>query len=142
MWQPSNVDSAKTDGIEFENEIKITNDWSFDAGYTYLRAKDANSHKYLNYQPKHKADLSLKYKDLNDFTCELRGQFTDKRFHDAENTIEVKRFFVLGFNISKKFRPGVTYFTSVDNLLAKRYQVIKDYPMPGFSLTSGLKVEF
>jgi len=142
VWQPMNVSSARIDGIEFENNIKITDNWSFDASYTYLRAKDANTRKYLIYQPKGKADLSLRYRDSNDFICGIRGQFTDKRFHDTENTIAVKRFFVLGFDMSKKFKSGITCFTSIDNLLARKYQSIKDYPMPGFSLTSGFKLEF
>jgi outer membrane cobalamin receptor len=107
-----------------------------------LRAKDVDLGKYLIYQPKHKVDLSLKYRGLNDLACELKGQFTDKRFHDAQNTVKVKRFFVSGFNVSKKFKPGVTCFASINNLMAIEYDVIKDYPMPGFSLTSGLKIEF
>jgi len=142
VYQPKNINSAVIDGIEFDNKLELTNNWEFDAGYTFLRAKDTDTRKYLVYQPKHKIDFSLKCKELNNFTCELKGQFTDKRFYDAENTINVKRFFVLGFNVTKKLKPGVTCFASIDNLLNKKYQVIKDYPMPGFSLTSGLKMEF
>jgi outer membrane cobalamin receptor len=137
-----NVSTARIDGIEFNNELKVMDNWALCAGYTYLRAKDANTHKYLIYQPKHKADFSLRYKNLNNFNCELKGQFTDKRFLNSANTTEIKRFFVLGFNLSKKINSKVTYFASIDNLLAKKYQVLKDYPMPGFSLTSGLKIEF
>ncbi|PIU41633.1 MAG: hypothetical protein COS99_04365 [Candidatus Omnitrophica bacterium CG07_land_8_20_14_0_80_42_15] len=142
VWQPMNVNSALIDGIEFENRIKITDNWGLDASYTYLCAKDADSHKYLIYQPRHKVDLSLKYITSNGFVCELKEQFVDKRFHDAENLTEVKKFFVLGLSVSKKFKSGITCFAAIDNLLARKYQVIKDYPMPGFSLTSGLKVEF
>jgi len=142
VWKPKNVNSAAIGGIEFENELKITDNWGFGAGYTYLRAKDKDTNRYLIYQPKHKLDCSLRYKNLNDFTCELKGQFTDKRFHDADNAIKVKRFFILGFDISKKFKPGITCFASVDNFLNRKYQVIRNYPMPGFSLTSGLKLEF
>jgi len=142
VWQPTNVNSARIDGIEFKNELKITDNWDFGAGYTYLRAKDVNTHKYLIYQPKHKTDFSLRYKGFNNFACEFKGQFTDKRFLDSENITEIKRFFVLGLNASKKIKPGVTGFVSIDNLLNEKYQAIKDYPMPGFSLTSGLKIEF
>lgn len=142
VWQPKNVDSARIDGIELWNNIKIADNWSLDTGYTYLRAMDANLHKRLIYQPENKVDLSLKYRGLNTLFCEAKGQFTDRRFHDTQNTINVKRFFVAGFNVSKKIKPGVTCFASIDNLLARKYQSIKDYPMPGFSLTSGLKVEF
>jgi outer membrane cobalamin receptor len=142
VWQPMNVNSAEIDGIELENKIKIADNWSVDTGYTYMRAKDADTRKYLIYQPRHKADCSLKYKGSHGLVCELKGQFTGKRFHDAENTIEVKRFYTVGFNVSKKCKSGVTYFAAIDNLLARKYNVIQDYPMPGFSFTGGLKAEF
>ena len=130
------------DGIEFENKIKFNDKLGLDLGYTYLRAKNNDTHKYLVYQPKHKIDFSLKYKELNGFICELKGQFTDKRYYDAENTIKVKQFFVLGLNVSKKFSSGVTCFASIDNMLNRTYQVMRDYPMPGFSFTGGAKWEF
>lgn len=142
VWQPKNVNLARIDGIEFWNSVKIADNWSLDTGYTYLRAMDVNLHKRLIYQPENKVDFSLKYRGLNSFFCEAKGQFTDKRFHDAQNTISVKRFFVAGVNASKKIKPGVTCFASIDNLLARKYQSVKDYPMPGFSLTTGLKLEF
>jgi len=76
------------------------------------------------------------------FVFEFKSQYTGARFHDQENNTKVKSFFVLGMDISKKFNPTLTYFMSFDNLLNKKFQVIRSYPMPGFSVTSGLKFEF
>jgi len=146
LWQPENVSSAIIDGIEFENKVYFSDNLEWDIEYTFLRAIDDKAHKYLIYQPKHKIDSSLKYKDHNGLTVEIRGQFTDKRYHTIDDpfysTIKVKRFFILGLNISKKFKPGVTCFASIDNLLNRKYQVIRDYPMPGTSFNGGLKLEF
>ena len=146
VWQPKNVNSAVIDGIEFENKIYLINNLELDLNYTFLSAKDDKTHKYLIYQPKHKLDCSLKYKDLNGFTFEIKGQFTDKRFHCIDDpfasTIKVKRFFDLGLNVYKKIGRNFTYFVGIDNLLNKKYQVIHDYPMPGFSITNGMKLEF
>ena len=137
-----NVGSAVIQGTEFRNGVKLTDNLKLDLNYTFLRAKDSQTHKYLIYQPKHKIDFSLSFRDLNGFACGLKCQFTDKRFYDTDNTVYVKRFFVLGLNASKKFDNGITWFASVDNLLDKQYDVLRDYPMPGFSLNSGLKFEF
>lgn len=142
VWQPSNIDSAVIDGIEWENKIFVINNLEIDLGYTFLNAKNDETHNYLIYQPKHKLDFSLKYKNINGILFELRGQLTDKRFHDSANTIKVERFLTLSLNASKKFSSGFTYFISIDNLLNKEYQIIRDYPMPGFSFTSGIKLEF
>lgn len=142
-WQPTNIKSAVIDGIEFKNKVVLgITGFEFDLGYTYLRAKDDKTGKYLTYQPMNKADAALKYKDLKGFVFEFKGEFTDKRFDDANNNLIVKRFFVFGLSLSKKFDKGLTCFGSIDNLFARQYKVVRDYPMPGFSATGGIKVEF
>lgn len=142
VWQPTNIGSAVIDGIELNNRIYLSNNLEAELGYTFLGARDDKANQYLIYQPKNKVDLSLKYKEINGFRFEIKGQFTDKRFHDSNNTITVKRFFVLGLSASKNFKNGLTYFVDIDNLSNRKYQVIRDYPMPGFSATSGMKLEF
>jgi outer membrane cobalamin receptor len=142
VWQPKNIGSSVSDGVEWENKIFLGAHYDLNLDYTYLRAKDDKTHRYLIYQPKHKIDSGFRYKDLKGLMVEVKGQFTDKRFHDPENTIKVKRYYVLGISASKKFERGVTLFGSVDNLLNRHYQVIRDYPLPGFAVTGGVKAEF
>lgn len=142
VWMPSNVNSALIDGVEFESDIYLTKGLDAEISYTYLRAKDDKLEKYLIYQPKHRAGLSLKYKNPDGLSLRLKSQFTDKRYHDAANTIKVKRFFLLGFDAAKEIREGVECFLSIDNLLNLEYKVISDYPLPGFTVTTGVKVEF
>lgn len=142
VWKPKNIGSAIIDGIELENKIDFNDNLEMRLGYTFLKAKDEASNSYLIYQPKHKADSSLKYSGPGGITLELKGQFTDTRFHDANNTIKIKRFFLLGINASKKIGDNLTCFIYIDNLLDKKYQVIRDYPMPGFSLNARIKLEF
>lgn len=141
-YEPLNVNKATMDGVEFHNKMSLTDIWSFDSGYTFLRAQDKDTHKYLTYQPKHQATFALKYDDGDGLFFELNNQLTGVRFDNAANTVKVKGFSVLGLDISKKFKSGVTYFMNIDNLLAKKYQVQKDYPMPGFSMMTGIKYEF
>ncbi|MDD5108954.1 MAG: TonB-dependent receptor [Candidatus Omnitrophica bacterium] len=142
LYQPQNISSAVIDGIELANKISISDNFDLNLDYTYLMARDEKTHKYLVYQPANKVDSSLKFHDLNGLTMELRAQFTGQRFADADNNSKVKDFFVLGFSVSKKFKPGLTCFAAIDNLLNRKYQVIQGYPMPGFSFTGGLKAEF
>lgn len=142
VWMPKNIGTAVIQGVEFENKIYLPHNFEIDLSYTYLLAKDKKTHKFLIYQPEHKVDTSIKYNNLYGFAVELRGQFTGLRFHDPDNTVKVKQFFVFGFYLSKKFKKGFTYYVSMDNMLARKYQVINDYPMPGFSITNGMKFEF
>ncbi|MDD5692021.1 MAG: TonB-dependent receptor [Candidatus Omnitrophica bacterium] len=139
---PENVSSAVIDGIELENKIFISDNLDLGINYTYLVARDKDTRKYLVYQPMNKVDACLKYHGYDGFTVELKGQFTGQRFVDDKNMIKVKHFFVLGISVSKKFKTGVTCFAHIDNLTNRKYQVIRGYPMPGFSFTGGLKAEF
>jgi len=140
--QPTNVASAVIQGLELENKIFITDNLELGIDYSFLIAKDTQTHKYLLYQPKNKIDAGLKYNDHNGLIIEFKGQFTGMRYDNAANTIKVKSFYVFGVSVSKKFKSGITCFGYIDNLLNRKYQVQKGYPMPGFSITGGLKAEF
>lgn len=140
--QPNNIGSAKIDGIEFNNKITPFANLEIDLGYTYLLAKDEKTKKFLIYQPRNKVDLAFKFKDIKGIQLDIKGQYTDRRYADAGNSVYVKKFFVFGLNASKKFRSGTTFFTTIDNMFARKYQVINNYPQPGFSITGGLKQEF
>ena len=142
IWRPKNIDSAIIQGVEQEFQINPFDNLEIDMGYTFLRAKDDNTGKFLTYQPKHKANLSLVYKGFAGFNFGLKGEFVDRRFHNAANTIYVKRYYVLGLSLTKKVNSQLGLFTNVDNLLNKKYQSVRGYPLPGFSITSGMKLEF
>jgi outer membrane cobalamin receptor len=142
VWMPENIDSARIKGVECQNTIAVTDNLGCDVAYTFLKAQNESTRKYLIYQPKHKLDCALTYKGLGDLLIKLKGQFTNTRFHDADNNIKVKRFCVVGLDVSKRLTKQVTGYVSCTNVLGKNYQVIRDYPMPGFSVTGGMKVEF
>jgi len=142
VWRPQNVSSAVIDGIELENKIYILDNLDLNIDYTYMAARDKDTHKYLVYQPNNKVDTTLKYHDHGGLTVELKGQFTGIRFGDAGNNTKVKSFFAFGLSASKKFKTGLTCFAYIDNLLNRKYQVQSGYPMQGFSFTGGLKAEF
>jgi len=142
VWRPQNISSAVIDGLELENSIFISDSLDLRIDYTYMMARDEKTHKYLVYQPVNKVDTALKYHNHDGLTVELKGQFTDQRFGDAGNDTKVKSFYVFSLSVSKKFKPNFTCFANIDNALNRKYQVIHDYPMPGFSFTGGVKAEF
>ncbi|MCX5701181.1 MAG: TonB-dependent receptor [Candidatus Omnitrophica bacterium] len=141
-WQVMNVNSAVINGIEFGNKIYISDNFDLNINYTYMLAKDAKTHKYLVYQPENKVDAGLKYNDHNGLTVEFKGQYTGVRFGDVDNANKVKSFYVFGLSVHKKFKRNLTCFAYIDNLFNRKYEVQAGYPMPGFSLTGGLKLDF
>lgn len=141
-WSPQNISSSIINGIEVTNKLLLTDTLELGVNYTFLKAKDGDTQKYLIYQPVDKVDISLRYRDSNGLLCEISGQATDQRFATADNTVKVKKFFVAKLNISKKFKEGFTYFITLDNLFNERFQVIRNQPMSLFSMSGGMKAEF
>ncbi len=142
MYTSKNVAKARMDGIELENKLYLFQNFEIGLNYTFLKATDRNTRKDLTYQPRNKVDATLKYHNVTGFTCELTGQFTSRRYSDSGNTNPVKKFYVYGLNLSQKINKNITGFFWFKNALNRKYEVLKDYPAPGFSATAGIKVSF
>ncbi|MFA6271463.1 MAG: TonB-dependent receptor, partial [Candidatus Paceibacterota bacterium] len=142
VWMPSNVSCALINGIEWENRFLLSEDIEINVGYTYQIAKDTDTHKFLIYQPEHKTDFSIKHHNVFGCAIALRGGWNGLRYDNASNTTKMDGFFTLGFSASRKLARGTTFYLNIDNALNKKYQSVLGYPMPGFDLTTGVKIEF
>lgn len=142
VWQPVNVNSALINGLELGTKTFLPCNLELGLNYTYLMARDKDTHKYLVYQPRNKVDLTIAYKNTKGLKINFKGQYTDKRFTNADNTSYVKKFFVFGANLSQEIGEHFTFYTSIDNIFNRKYQVMQGYPMPGFSITGGIKADF
>lgn len=142
VWQPQNVGRAVINGLQLVNKFYIIDNLEFGLNYTFLSARDKKTNKYLIYQPKNKMDFSLAYKEFYGFDFGVTGQWVGQCFNDAANTVKVKPYFLLNFNVSKQINKNCNAFLSLSNLLNKEYQIVKDYPIPGLSVNGGVKLEF
>src|SRR3989338_3995996 len=142
IFRPKNIDAATIQGLEQEVSISPLDYLDIKMSYTYLLAKDDKTHKYLTYQPKHKASLSLNYKGKAGLNAGLEGQFVDRSFDNAANSRYVKRYYVVGLRVSQEINDEINIFIKIDNLLNKKYQIRRRYPLPGLSVTSGIKLKF
>lgn len=142
VWLPQNVGRAIIKGVEPEVTWHILPELSATLGYAYVSARDADSDKYLVYQPKNKMNLSLRYDNLNDLVVVFHGEYIGRRYHDAANTILLKHYYVFGLDLSKRIDENFSVSLSIKNLFDRAYRVLREYPMPGFSITGGVKVEF
>lgn len=141
VWRPTNVNNASINGLELKNRYRMFDHLTLGLDYNFLLAKDLDSHKYLVYQPRHALNGLIKYETDSGLACELRTQWTGTRYHDAANTIKVKDYLTMGLIVSQKVKNS-RFFARIDNMLARPYQVVRNYPQPGFSILSGLELEF
>jgi len=142
IWRPTNVDSANIDGVEFKTILPLLDGLSANLGYTYLNAMDRNRDRYLIYRAKHKFDFGLRYEIDSKLNIRFYGQSLGRRYIDTSNSEFLQEDLIAYLDASYKINNNLTTFLSIDNIFNKRYQRVKDYPMPGFALTGGVKAEF
>ncbi|MGE5307678.1 MAG: TonB-dependent receptor plug domain-containing protein, partial [Deltaproteobacteria bacterium] len=139
--QPVNIGSAQIDGIEFGNKVTLTEKLKFLLDYTYQRPLDRQTRKDLVYEPRHKLNSTLKY-EVAGATVRLNGVYSNTRFVSADNTMKAKQYFVLNLGLTKALSPNVDFLLNLNNLLNRKYEVVKEFPEPGFTVLTGVKATF
>ncbi|MDI6792775.1 MAG: TonB-dependent receptor [bacterium] len=142
VWRPENVSKAEISGVEAEARMKLPGNISAGITYTYLEATDKETDKYLRYKPRHKAELSLGYENASGLKINISADHTDSVFSDKSNTEKLDRYTLLNARISQQLGQNVELFCSGKNLLDEEYQIYKDYPMPGLTVSGGIKAKF
>ncbi len=145
IWQPYNIGEASVYGVETEADIQFTPCVSGDICYTYLSAKDRGDiyyDKYIRYKPSHKIGLGLRYRNSSGFKTRIGAAYTGEVYSDRANTAELDSFLLLSARLSQDIKDIGEIFLSGENLLDETYQIYDGYPMPGLSVTGGVKVMF
>jgi len=142
IYRVQNVSKANIQGVELNSNLALNQNFDLNLEYTYQRPMNRNLHKYLNDQPQYKVNASFGYHNAKGLKLNLKWQFVNRKFSNETNSLYVKRYFLLGLDASKKLNQYATIFVSMDNLTNRTYEVVKNYPMPGFSVDGGLKFEF
>lgn len=87
----SNISSAVVQGLELEySKYDLLKDLDFSSSYTYLKTKNKETNRVLNFRPEHKINASLKYKITNTLKSLISVAYTGKQmnhFEDQYSTI-------------------------------------------------------
>jgi outer membrane cobalamin receptor len=149
VWQPENVGDAVFLGLENKVSYEIPVNGrleriSISVSYQYLRSYllsfgyDFSSDKRIPYNPEHTIGGSL---DIFWKTGSLliSGHYEGIRFHDRENLTVLKPYFLLNATVNKTITKNIHTFGSLKNILNQSYESFYGYPMPGISLTLGMR---
>jgi vitamin B12 transporter len=72
----------------------------------------------------------------------ISGHYESLRYADTANFIELDPYFLLNINVNQELSKHLTAFIAARNILNTSYESFNDYPMPGFTFTLGMRVEF
>ncbi|MFA5089161.1 MAG: TonB-dependent receptor [Candidatus Omnitrophota bacterium] len=141
-WDAQNVAKARLEGVETELDWDISPSLSLSLNHTYLKAANRTIDKMLPYRPENKLGLALTCQNRTGLIVRISGDYYDSAYADAANTAKMADYFLLGVNINKKVTDKLDVFLKGENLLGKKYEVIRGYPMPGTTLSAGIALSF
>ena len=153
IWRPENVGEAIFFGMDnklsFEiplsiGPIKLI---ALSISYQYLRSYllsfgyTFDSDKRIPYNPEHtiggSVDISWRSGSLL-----ISGHYESLRYDDRANLTVLENYFLLNATVNQEISKNLTIFGSLRNILDESYESFYRYPMPGITLTLGLRVQF
>ncbi|MCL1993787.1 MAG: TonB-dependent receptor [Spirochaetes bacterium] len=154
VWQPENVGQAMFMGLD--NRISFTMPLtggrpftmvSVSVSYQHLRTHLMSfgytfaSNQRIPYSPMHRAGglLTLFWRTGS---VSISGHFEGERYDNRENTVSLDPYFLLGLTVNQQLTENLTGFVSFRNLLNQSYETMLDQPMPGLTMTLGMRVRF
>ncbi|MDR2096102.1 MAG: TonB-dependent receptor [Treponema sp.] len=149
-WRPSNVGEAAFFGLDGKISVAIplpkgpfikiipSLTYQYMLSYMLSYGYDFSSEKRIPYMPDHTVGFSL---DLLWKTGSflISGHFESERYTDTANITVLDSHFLLNANINQKIGDNLTAFAVFRNLLNASYQSLSEYPMPGITMTLGMR---
>lgn len=148
MYVNKNIGAFIIKGIEAGINIKTPMDKLSITMYgTYMDIEDPeySGHEYVKGMPEFKYNtvINYRYKKLR---LSLNGQYIaglyDANLFSTSEIEKVDNFFVANLKSSYQINNNIQYFLGIENLFDTDYEQFPGYPMPGFSVHSGLKFGF
>jgi vitamin B12 transporter len=153
IWRPENVGEAMFFGLDsrltFNIPVslgrvkKIIPSVSYQCLLSFLLSFDYDftSNKRIPYSPVHTIGVSLEI-PWDSGSVIISGHYESLRYNDRANLTQLKPHFLLNATINQKIGKNLTAFGVLRNILNESYQSFSDYPMPGITLTVGMRANF
>ena len=156
--QRQNLGSTRSQGVELEASGRLSNSVTLSGGYEYTDATVTSftvdpALAGLNPSlvgldvpqiPRHQFTFQMSY-SRPFILFGLQGRFGGNQFDDDQNTLLLRRYFVLDATASHTVRHGVELFVAVENLTNRRYDVGRTPVLtvgPPILARAGLRLQF
>jgi outer membrane receptor protein involved in Fe transport len=156
--QRQNLGSTVSQGLELEATARINNSLSISGGYEYTDATVTNFTVDPSLEGLNPSLVGLDVPQIprNQFTFQtaytrpfilvaVQGRFGGNQFDDDQNTLLLRRYFVLDATASHNLRHGIELFVAVENLTNRRYDVGRTPVLtvgPPILARAGMRLQF
>ena len=150
IWCPENVGEAVIFGVDskmnfrfpvsgkFVKEIKTSFAYQYLLSFLLSYGYKFDSNKRIPYNPEHTVSGSAEISWYSG-SFSISGRYESLRYHDTANFTALKPVFLLNASINQKIGRNFVIFGALRNILNTSYESFYDYPMPGITLTLGVR---
>ncbi|MCL2805011.1 MAG: TonB-dependent receptor [Treponema sp.] len=152
VWRPENAGEAVFFGIDskvnltipvstgFINKITVSLSYQYLLSYLLCYGYTFASNKRIPYNPEHTINGSLEI-FWKTGSLSISARYESLRYHDTANITALKPLFLLNAGVNQNIGKNITIFGSLRNILNTSYESFYDYPMPGITLSLGMRLE-
>jgi vitamin B12 transporter len=150
VWRPENIGEAALFGFDshIQSEIPLSAgpvtalvpslSYQYLLSYILTEKLTFDSGIRMPYMPMHRAALSLDVR-WNTGSALFAGQYEGLRYTETLNIVTLEPYWMLNATVNQNIGDHFTTFAVFRNILNVSYVSMLDYPMPGFSLTLGMR---
>ena len=156
--QRQNLGTTRSQGVELETSAHLSNSVTLSVGYEYTDATVTSfavnpALAGLNPSlvgldvpqvPRHQFTFQASY-SRSFILLAVQGRFGGNQFDDDQNTLLLRRYFVLDATASHQLHRGMDLFVAVENLTNQRYDVARTPVLmvgPPILARGGLRLQF
>ncbi len=142
---PVNIAKARSQGVSLDTTITPIRQMSLKVNYTYLWAKDLETHEDLKRRPRHKINLLLDLIPIDRLHITTDIQYVSSRLDIGPAPTFAARVGAYALvRIAAKYdvTKHVQVYVKIDNLLDRDYEESSGYGTFGRSVYGGAKVSF
>jgi outer membrane cobalamin receptor len=153
IWRPENVGEAIFFGLDnklrFEIPVKLgaikkiipSVSYQYLLSYLLSFGYDFADNKRIPYSPVHTIGGSLEI-PWGSGSVIINGHYESLRYNDRPNLTQLKPVFLLNATVNQKIGKNFTVFGVLRNIFNESYESFIDYPMPGITLTVGMRFQY
>lgn len=118
VYRYSNVDAARTRGMELNLAHRFSDRLSIDTAYTWLQATNTDTDLDLTRRPEHQIDVAINWKLPGvRSSASLKAAWQSHEYVDAENRIRSPGHTTIDLRFNQPIGQRFKWFAGIDNLL-------------------------
>ncbi|GHV03175.1 hypothetical protein FACS189485_05620 [Spirochaetia bacterium] len=159
VWKPRNVGEAIFFGVDAKargdipltkgpfRKISLSLSYQYLLSYLLSYGYTYDSDKRIPYMPMHSigASVNIPWKigaKGNEGSLLISGHYESLRYAETANITELDPCFLLNITVNQHINKNISAFAVGRNILNTSYESFNDYPMPGLTITIGMRVNY